>query len=64
MIFWVTVKKNLMKGGKKMLNIKLECHIIEPHVLQYEVSTLYIYIYILIIFSKKSQNILLFTKVY
>ena len=53
-----------MRGGKKMLNKKLECHITEPHVLQYEVSTFYIYIYILIIFSKKSQNILLFAKVY
>ena len=35
-----------MKEVKKMLNAKLERHLAKPHTLLYEVSTLYIYIYI------------------
>ena len=47
MIYWVTVKKNLMKKGKKKLNAILECHVARPHTLLYEVfAFIYIYIYI------------------
>ena len=46
MIYWVIVKKNLMKKGKKKrLNATLECHVTGPHVLLHEVSA---FIYILI----------------
>ena len=46
MNFWIIVKKNLMKRGKKRLNTKLECHMAEPHTLSHEVSAfIYIYIY-------------------
>ena len=42
-------KKNLMKRGKKMLNVKLECHMTRPQTLLHEVfAFMYIYIYILI----------------
>ena len=44
MNFWVIVKKNLMKRGKKRLNTKLEHHMAGSCTLPYEVST-YIYIY-------------------
>ena len=47
MIYWVTIKKkkkNLMKRGKKRLNVKLECHMAEPHAFPHEVFS-YIYIY-------------------
>ena len=47
MNFWMIVKKNLMKRGKKMLNTKLERHMTEPRALPHEVC-LYIYIYIYI----------------
>ena len=41
MIYQVTVKKNLMEKGKKMLNAILECHVAGPHAFSHEV---YIYI--------------------
>ena len=44
MIYWVTVKKNLMEKGKKKLNAILECYVIRPHAFSHEVST-FIYIY-------------------
>ena len=45
MIYWITVKKNLMEKCKKMLNAILECHVAGPHALLHEVSA-FIYIYI------------------
>ena len=45
MNFWAMVKKLNERGKKKMSNTKLECHLTEPHVLLYKIST-YIYIYI------------------
>ena len=44
MNFWMIVKKNLMKRGKKMLNTILKRHMAEPRALPHEVSA-YIYIY-------------------
>ena len=49
MIYWVTVKKNLMEKGKKKLNAILEYHVVKPHALSHEI---FAFIHILMRFHK------------
>ena len=42
----INIEKLNERGKKKRLNAKLERHLARPHTLPYEVSALYIYIYI------------------